>query len=114
MTDENRWKLSRAISMFRVRVAFGINLNSCNTISFETGTLDRVYTRAASAAILSNVSFARRYRTFRACRDRNTRGAHARDQTVENNDEACCNACYYLHFLSRKDEHPRTQSWRVL
>jgi len=33
-----------------------------------------------------------------------TRVAYTRaGQTVENNDEAGCNACYYLHFLSRRD-----------
>lgn len=44
-------------------------------------------------------------RTFRP-RDAvtGTRVAYTRaDQTVENNDEAGCNACYYLHFLSRRD-----------
>lgn len=56
------WKLSRAIGAFRVRVAFGMNLNSCNTISLSGSLRSGGYTRKyGDSWRLSNVSFARRY-----------------------------------------------------
>lgn len=91
-----------------------MNLNSCDTIPLiytAAGTFDRtldIHAQARQFWRLSNVSFTRRYRTFRRCRDRNTRGVHARDQMLENNDEAGPrNAYYYLHFLSRRDARGR-------
>lgn len=106
------------VSPSRLRYKF-INSQQ-HTISFETGryTFDRLDTHAQVPRRFSPCLTCHLHVDTEPfahiCRDRNTRGAHARDQTVGNNDEPLprwlCNACYYLHSLSRRDEHPRTRS----